>query len=133
MRNDWAHVVFDDGDYCVDTSGDGCVLRLAMTNKQGTTGYVQNIGERGPGLAELLREYRPIAYALRPPGQTEAPVLCYCADQGQAQIGRMLARRGGSRAGKAGFDDGPITDRRKGWPIFPAFAGRREIHQQCRS
>ena len=27
----------------------------------------------------------------------------------------MLARRGGSRAGKSGYDDGALTGRRKGW------------------
>ena len=53
--------------------------------------------------ADLLLAYRPVAYAMRPPGHDAAPVLCYTAWQKQGEIGCMLSVAKTSRANKAGY------------------------------
>ena len=126
LRNDWGHTTFDEGDFRVEFADDGgCIWHLRQTNKRGTRNYTQDIGKSGPGLTEMLAAYKPIAFALRPAGQVEAPVLCVAADQKQNEIGRMLSHTGGVRAGRAGYNDNPVTQKREDW-----FNGlkRRGIH-----
>jgi hypothetical protein len=113
VRNDWCHVTFDDGPFRVDLENDGCVLRLARTNKEGTCGYTQDIAKHAPDLAALLRMYRPIAEAMVPTSETAAPVLCVCDGTQQHRIGGMLAKP--DDAARCGYDDGQLTTRRKGW------------------
>eukprot|EP01045_Picozoa_sp_COSAG04_P023930 COSAG04_NODE_2920_length_3383_cov_6.032887_1_plen_523_part_00 len=114
LRNDWAHVTYDTGPFRVELGDNGsCVWRLERTNKNGTRNYAQDIGARSPEFARLLLSWKPIAYAMRRPGQQEAPVLFIV--EGKDEIGRMLARTGGNRLNHAGFDDGPIGERRKAW------------------
>ena len=116
LRNDIGHTVFDSGNYCIAFGDDGaCDWQLATTNKKGTADYTQDIRAACPDLADFLFAYRPVAYAMRPPGQTEAPVLCRTAGQKQDDIGRMLSIANGSRANKAGFCDDPVSERRKGF------------------
>ena len=116
LRNDVGHTTFDKGDYRIVFNDDGgCEWRLARTNKKGTSPYNQPIHEKCPELAEFLLAYRPIAYAMRPPGHEEAPVLCYTAGQKQDEIGRMLSVAKTSRANKAGYCDDAVSERRKGF------------------
>ena len=42
-------------------------------------------------------------------------MLCKTADNDISNFGRMLSRQHGSRLNKAGFDDEPVTQRRKTW------------------
>jgi hypothetical protein len=114
LRNDIGHTTFDAGAYRIvfDDNG-GCEWRLARTNKKGTQGYTQDIRAACPDLADFLFAYRPVAQAMRPPGQDEAPVLCYTAGQKQDEIGRMLSVAKTSRANKAGFCDDAVSERRK--------------------
>ena len=80
----------------------------------GTCGYSQPLHETGFGLVEVLRAYRPIARALRPPGTKAAPVLCITAGQHQARIGAMLSATAG-KVGATGYDDSQVSQRRAGW------------------
>ena len=116
LRNDVGHTTFDTGAYCIvfDDNG-GCEWRLARTNKKGTKGYTQDLRAACPDLADLLLAYRPVAYAMRPPGHDEAPVLCYTAGQKQDEIGRMLSVAKTTRANKAGYCDDAVSERRKGF------------------
>ena len=92
-----------------------CDWQLATTNKKGTANYTQDIRAACPDLADFLAAYRPIAYAMRPPGHDVAPVLCCTAGQKQDEIGRMLSVANGTRANKAGFCDDSVSERRKGF------------------
>ena len=116
LRNDIGHTAFDKGDYRIVFGEDGaCDWHLARTNKKGTADYTQDIRAACPDLADFLADYRPIAYAMRPPGHDAAPVLCCTAGQKQDEIGRMLSVAHGTRANKAGFCDDSVSERRKGF------------------
>eukprot|EP01043_Picozoa_sp_COSAG02_P015119 COSAG02_NODE_636_length_19238_cov_10.598046_9_plen_566_part_00 len=116
LRNDIGHTTFDTGAYRIVFDDDGgCEWRLARTNKKGTQGYTQDLRAACPDLADFLYAYRPVAYAMRPPGHEEAPVLCYTAGQKQNEIGRMLSVAKTSRANKAGYCDDAVSERRKGF------------------
>ena len=116
LRNDIGHTAYDTGAYRIVFDDDGgCEWRLARTNKKGTQGYTQDLRAACPDLADFLLAYRPVAYAMRPPGHDEAPVLCYTAGQKQDDIGRMLSVAKTSRANKAGYCDDAVSERRKGF------------------
>jgi len=115
LRSDWGHTTFDEGPYRVeDGEGGTCTWILAMTNKMATRNYTQPLHVTGQRLVEVLRAYRPIALAMRPPGTDAAPVLCITAAQLQARIGAMLSATTGN-VGATGYDDNQVSQRRSAW------------------
>ena len=113
VRNDWCHVTFDDGPYRVDMADGGCVLRLARTNKEGTKAYTQDIAEHSPDLYHLLDDYRTIAKALVPAGESAAPVICVTDGKQQDRVGGMLATA--DEDARCGYNDSQLATRRKSW------------------
>ena len=134
LRNDIGHTTFDEGDFCIVFGDDGeCDWQLATTNKKGTADYTQDIRAACPDLADFLADYRPIAYAMRPPGHDAAPVLCCTAGQKQDEIGRMLSVANGTRANKAGYCDDPVSERRKSFrKKYNKAHPKSQISEKCK-
>ena len=133
LRSDWGHTTYDTGPYRVEEGEGGtCTWILDKTNKMGTPDYTQPLHETGHRLVEVLRAYRPIALAMRPPGTDAAPVLCITAAQLQARIGGMLSATTGN-VGATGYDDNQVSQRRAAWIKRVNKGGGVQLTARCKA